>query len=77
MNRRKLGVVALGLMALTTFGVTLAQQPKKKAANEKPVAGGCSQGTCRGAASVREGVFGLPAGMRHVYHPLCSPARRR
>lgn len=40
MNRKKLGVVALALVALMTIGVTLAQQPKKKGAGEKPAAGG-------------------------------------
>ncbi|MFN0017940.1 MAG: four-helix bundle copper-binding protein [Pirellulaceae bacterium] len=41
MNRRKLGVVGLALVALMAFGVAIAQQPKKPKAktSEKPAAG--------------------------------------
>ena len=40
MNRRKLGVVGLALVALMAFGVALAQQPKRgvKKAADKPAA---------------------------------------
>jgi hypothetical protein len=38
MNRTKLGLVALTLVALLTLGAAIAQQPKKKPASEKPAA---------------------------------------